>query len=526
MKKSISIILIIISFLTQPSFSQWQITNGPSPGSVGSIAVSGNHIYSAGGTTLSLSTNNGDSWTIVASGLGSIYTVATKGTDVFMGVGNSVYQSSNSGGNWTNTSSGLPSYFINSLTVYNNIYTATFGVYVSSNNGLLWSKLNQSWNAFVNDIAVNNSTIIAATMNNGIYISEDNGVNWNQINTGIPSQVNAVAIVGTNYLAGTNSGIYISSNSGLNWNLTNVTAAISCFLTIGNNVLAGSGDGGGVFHSMNFGLNWNSINTGLTSLNVSSLATDNNYLFAGTSNKVWKRPLSEFLPFSVSTSSNPIIGGTTTGDGNYLPNSSVTVTAIPNSSYTFSNWTENGTIVSSNSNYVFNISDDRNLIANFSVIIGNYTVTTSAYPLTGGTTNGDGSYSPNSSVTVDAMSNPGFKFSNWNENGIVVSNDSSYAFTITEDRNLIAEFSISTSIRVYENHPLLKIYPNPSIGNLFISADKDYNLDVYNSKGKKIFSSYINEGKTELSLNEKGDMLFIFERNGQERIILKQIISE
>ena len=69
--------------------------------------------------------------------------------------------------------------------------------------------------------------------------------------------------------------------------------------------------------------------------------------------------------YTIITSSNPSIGGNTSGGGIFVSGSNVTVSATPNTGYTFINWTENGTVVSTNANYSFIISSNRNLVANF-----------------------------------------------------------------------------------------------------------------------------------------------------------------
>jgi len=67
----------------------------------------------------------------------------------------------------------------------------------------------------------------------------------------------------------------------------------------------------------------------------------------------------------VSTSALPFIGGTTAGDGCFKAGSPINVTANPNPSYEFVNWTESGTTVSTNSSYSFTVTNDRTLTANF-----------------------------------------------------------------------------------------------------------------------------------------------------------------
>ncbi|MCL2651326.1 MAG: InlB B-repeat-containing protein [Candidatus Azobacteroides sp.] len=68
---------------------------------------------------------------------------------------------------------------------------------------------------------------------------------------------------------------------------------------------------------------------------------------------------------NIITSSNPTAGGTTSGGGTKTVGTSCTVNTTVNNGYTFSNWTENGTVVSSTQSYQFTVSPDRNLVANF-----------------------------------------------------------------------------------------------------------------------------------------------------------------
>ena len=70
--------------------------------------------------------------------------------------------------------------------------------------------------------------------------------------------------------------------------------------------------------------------------------------------------------YTISTSSSPSAGGSTSGAGTYSAGQSCIVSATANSGYTFLNWTENGTQVSTNASYSFAVSSNRVLIANFS----------------------------------------------------------------------------------------------------------------------------------------------------------------
>jgi len=148
--------------------------------------------------------------------------------------------------------------------------------------------------------------------------------------------------------------------------------------------------------------------------------------------------------FAVTLSSNPLPGGTTFGEGSYNAGTMVTVTALPNTGYTFINWTENGAEVSTSPNYKFILVANRKLVANFKVIPANqFAVVLSSNPPAGGTTSGSGAYSSGSSVTVNAVANLGYTFVNWTVGGVIVSTSAAYTFTLSGNRTLVANFLIN-----------------------------------------------------------------------------------
>lgn len=144
---------------------------------------------------------------------------------------------------------------------------------------------------------------------------------------------------------------------------------------------------------------------------------------------------------TINVFANPTAGGTVTGAGAYQLGQSCTVTATAKTGYTFTDWTENGTTVSTNENYTFTVTGSRNLQANFKM--DTFTITVSAEPsVGGGTVSGGGEYGYGKSCTVTATPYYLSTFQNWTENGEVVSTNKSYTFTVTSDRNLVANFSI------------------------------------------------------------------------------------
>ena len=145
--------------------------------------------------------------------------------------------------------------------------------------------------------------------------------------------------------------------------------------------------------------------------------------------------------YTVNVSANPTIGGSVTGGGTYNQGQSCTVTATPNAGYTFTNWTENGNVVSTNRNYTFTVTGNRTLVANFQAQPQNYNITVSANPSNGGSVAGGGTYQQGQSCTVTATANTGYAFANWTENGNVVSSQANYTFTVNGNRTLVANFT-------------------------------------------------------------------------------------
>lgn len=67
----------------------------------------------------------------------------------------------------------------------------------------------------------------------------------------------------------------------------------------------------------------------------------------------------------LDTAALPVGSGTTTGDGPYMVGANATVTAISEPGYAFVNWTDNGTVVSSNPAFTLVMDVNHSLVANF-----------------------------------------------------------------------------------------------------------------------------------------------------------------
>ncbi len=144
--------------------------------------------------------------------------------------------------------------------------------------------------------------------------------------------------------------------------------------------------------------------------------------------------------YSITTSANPVSGGTTSGGGSYITGQLVTVVASPNTNWNFLNWTENGNEVSTQASYSFTAAANRVLEANFSM--NQVTVSTASNPPSGGSTTGSGTYAMGNQVTVTATPAVGYEFTNWTQDGTVVSTSPDYVFTANGSVNLVANFEV------------------------------------------------------------------------------------
>ncbi|MEM1000925.1 MAG: T9SS type A sorting domain-containing protein, partial [Bacteroidota bacterium] len=216
--------------------------------------------------------------------------------------------------------------------------------------------------------------------------------------------------------------------------------------------------------------------------------------------------------YTVSTSSAPSNGGSTSGGGTFTSGTNVTVTTTPASGFTFSNWTEGGNVVSTNASYAFVLSANRSLVANFAATTSNYTVSTSSAPSNGGSTSGGGTFASGTNVTVTATPASGFTFSNWTEGGNVVSTNASYAFTLSANRSLVANF-ISSGANTFE----LTLIPKPSNGGT-VSGAGTYPAGTQVTASATPASGYVFQAWVINGAVQSTNPVYSFQLNGNRKL--------
>jgi gingipain R len=73
-------------------------------------------------------------------------------------------------------------------------------------------------------------------------------------------------------------------------------------------------------------------------------------------------------------------------------------------------------------------------------------ITVSANPANGGTVTGAGTYDPGTTATLTATANEGYTFTNWTKNGVAVSTNASYSFTVNAANSgaYVANFTLNS----------------------------------------------------------------------------------
>jgi hypothetical protein len=206
---------------------------------------------------------------------------------------------------WVAVNTGLTNLFIHALATFgsnnNDIYAGTEdGLFLSTNLGGNWTIVGTGLaGQTVRAIAFNGSTLLVGT-NNGVFLSTNGGTNWTPANNGLTTiDVRALVISGTSIYAGTEGGgVFRSMDNASNWAVVNsglTNLNVRALTPYGQNVFAGTY--GGVFLSTNSGASWQAVNTGLTNSPVRALTVTSSpvFLYAGTLDGTWRRPLSEMV---------------------------------------------------------------------------------------------------------------------------------------------------------------------------------------------------------------------------------------
>lgn len=312
-RKHIFKFIILVLILTVDLYADWVnvLYNIPI---VNTLTATGNYVFAGTNVTFQgggvyRSSNNGYSWELVH--FSTTLSLSSSSNYIYRGYQNGFSYSSNYGTDWI-IPGGNSRWILSLLSDGNFVYQGCFtispttntGVWVSTNNGLNFTQ------SSLNDINVycltkSGNYLFAGGytfgIGSGVFVSTNNGANWtNPLTTGgdgLASNGNFV------YTGTSSSGIYRSTNYGQTWSQTSLNnISVNVIEVYGSNVFVG----GGFWHSTDNGTTWMERTEGFgTPYGVYTLCISNDYIYAGTSFGIWRRPLSELVGINSISEETP-----------------------------------------------------------------------------------------------------------------------------------------------------------------------------------------------------------------------------
>ncbi|MBI5039286.1 MAG: hypothetical protein HZC13_05955, partial [Nitrospirae bacterium] len=330
----LTFVLLILSLKAEGGI--WTPAGGPDGALVKQLAISPNYIADqtivaiSGSPSYGIlfkSTNGGSSWFPLNTGNKGLDTVAFSPNyavdqTIFAGGPVGVLKTTNGGTTWNSI---MTNVYTTTITISPNysvdqtIFAATnFEILKSTDGGMSWLNITPagvcagcgigySSIATSPNYAIDRTvfaTISAPSYMTGLYKSTDGGNSWNIVNTA-SNTVNAVFlspnfVTDQTLFAFSSSVIIKSIDGGTSWSVVStglpnglvksVAVSPNQTLFVGMNAMHSDWNtvqGLGIFKSTDGGISWTAVNTGLTNLEVNSIALSPNYTvdqtrFAGT----------------------------------------------------------------------------------------------------------------------------------------------------------------------------------------------------------------------------------------------------
>jgi uncharacterized repeat protein (TIGR02543 family) len=139
--------------------------------------------------------------------------------------------------------------------------------------------------------------------------------------------------------------------------------------------------------------------------------------------------------YHLTVAASPTSGGSVTGSGDFLKDTVKPVTATANAGWRFSGWT--GSVADPNaSSTTVTMTSNKTVTAYF---VQQFTLTTAASPLAGGSVSGGGTYDSGLIVTVEATPVPGYAFTGWS--GALTGTTNPTTVTMSANKSVTANFA-------------------------------------------------------------------------------------
>jgi len=317
MKKFYTLTILTLALIIHLNAQTWTTITTPSTAGVAQMVVANNNLYLATRDGVFSSTdgtiwNNSSTGMTPAAGYYFNENIYNYNNVFYSGTsGSTLYKSVDFGANWTEipgakeqyTSPAFTAVYVKGDTIIIGL-SKSLGIRKSYDGGTTWTSTGSAAGfpeVVSRDIVELNGAIYVKTLK-GIFKSTDMAASFTQLAGGLPTFSGSVGaltvsngvLISTIYLLGT----YISSDEGVTWTQISTAGGITSSNGRSLNVEGGKvylGCASGIiFSSSDNGTTWTDITgTGIGILDqMSCFATFNGNLYAGSSNALYKTPLS------------------------------------------------------------------------------------------------------------------------------------------------------------------------------------------------------------------------------------------
>ena len=262
-------------------------------------------------------------------------------------------------------------------------------------------------------------------------------------NYGNSPPITASPSTGHAFLSWSGSGVTNPSNATTTVSMTGNRTVTANFqpLTYALNLSAGTG--GSVTGSGNFTHGQTPVITATAGMGYVFSSWSGNGVVnpasaSTTVNMTQARSISaSFAPATYALSLTSGTGGSVGGAGVYSHGSTPTITATPNTGYSFSSWSGSGVTNASNQTTTVTMTQPRDISASFTPL---------SYPLIltsgeGGSVSGSGSFSHGETPTIVATPDTGYVFNSWGGAGVIDANSATTTVSMDSSRSVNASFS-------------------------------------------------------------------------------------
>lgn len=233
----------------------------------------------------------------------------------------------------------------------------------------------------------------------------------------------------------------------------------------------------------------------------------------------------EWNMVEIVTLVSPPETGTVTGQGSYEKGSVCTLTATPALKYSFLEWRKDGIAVSTEAVYSFTVTEEAEYEARFEQTAYEIQVLTS--PQGSGEVTGAGIYNKGETVTLAVTPNNDFRFSQWTENGMFLSNDTTYSFVVTKDRkiyaNLVYNHGVDEHVQI-----VLSLHPNPVDDHLVVECSQPvHRCEILSVSGALVDSlDEINESSVEIGVYNLSSGLYLIRVTTDSCSVLEKFVKQ